>query len=35
MTGVAADTALVRSRGVTAAAGFRATGIAAGLKNTG
>ena len=35
MTGVAADTGLVRSQGVTAAAGFRATGIAAGLKASG
>ena len=35
MTGVAADTRLVRSQGVTAAAGFRATGIAAGLKGSG
>ncbi|HME49601.1 bifunctional ornithine acetyltransferase/N-acetylglutamate synthase, partial [Mycobacterium sp.] len=35
MTGVAADTRLVRSQGVTAAAGFRATGIAAGLKPSG
>jgi glutamate N-acetyltransferase / amino-acid N-acetyltransferase len=35
VTRVAADTALVRSQGVTAAAGFRATGIAAGLKGSG
>jgi len=35
VTGVAADTRLVRSQGVTAAAGFRATGIAAGLKPSG
>ncbi|HUO40839.1 MAG TPA: bifunctional glutamate N-acetyltransferase/amino-acid acetyltransferase ArgJ [Mycobacterium sp.] len=35
MTELAADTALVRTQGVTAAAGFRAAGIAAGLKASG
>ena len=35
MIGVSADTRLVRTEGVTAAAGFRATGIAAGIKASG
>ena len=35
MTGVAAETRLVRSHGVTAPVGFRATGIAAGIKASG
>ena len=35
MTGVTADTRLVRAQGVTAPAGFRATGIAAGIKASG
>ncbi|HWT48332.1 MAG TPA: bifunctional glutamate N-acetyltransferase/amino-acid acetyltransferase ArgJ [Mycobacterium sp.] len=35
MTGVAAETRLVRSHGVTAPAGFRATAIAAGIKASG
>ena len=35
MTGVSADTKLIRTQGVTAPAGFRATGIAAGIKASG
>jgi len=35
VTELAADTGLVRTQGVTAPAGFRATGIAAGLKASG
>ncbi|MBV9088701.1 MAG: bifunctional glutamate N-acetyltransferase/amino-acid acetyltransferase ArgJ [Mycobacteriaceae bacterium] len=35
MTGVSAQTRLVRTQGVTAPAGFRATGIAAGIKPSG
>jgi glutamate N-acetyltransferase/amino-acid N-acetyltransferase len=35
VTGVSADTRLVRTQGVTAPAGFRATGIAAGIKASG
>ncbi|HUM00348.1 MAG TPA: bifunctional glutamate N-acetyltransferase/amino-acid acetyltransferase ArgJ [Mycobacterium sp.] len=35
MTGVSAQTRLVRTQGVTAPAGFRAAGIAAGIKTSG
>jgi glutamate N-acetyltransferase / amino-acid N-acetyltransferase len=35
VTGVSADTRLVRSQGITAPAGFRAAGIAAGIKASG
>jgi glutamate N-acetyltransferase/amino-acid N-acetyltransferase len=35
MTGVTTDTRLIRTQGVTAPAGFKATGIAAGIKESG
>jgi glutamate N-acetyltransferase/amino-acid N-acetyltransferase len=35
MTGVTADARLIRTQGVTAPAGFRATGVAAGIKESG
>jgi glutamate N-acetyltransferase / amino-acid N-acetyltransferase len=35
MTDVSADTRLLRTQGITAPAGFRATGIAAGIKESG
>jgi glutamate N-acetyltransferase/amino-acid N-acetyltransferase len=35
VTGVSAETRLVRTQGITAPAGFRATGIAAGIKASG